>query len=149
MQMRAAENVTKSIRRRCTSPSITDVEDSINFSHDNPRLKSRAVRIQSIFRGSHVRKEQSICNSSAAAIHSFLRRHHKLKCKSESSNASIGSSCSKSSYRLSTEDENHVLLEQIYQQAESQARVNSESVCVSQYAWRLCLATEQELMFDS
>ncbi|KAL3800005.1 hypothetical protein ACHAWO_004683 [Cyclotella atomus] len=148
IQVNYADNVSKSIRRRCTSPSITDVEDSVHFSHDDPRLKSRAVRIQSIFRGSHVRKEQSICNSSASVLQNFFRRHNKPKCKSESSNASIGSSCSKSSYRFSTEDENHALLEQIYQQAEAQARADSESVCVSQYAWRLCLATEQELMFD-
>lgn len=149
VQVNYTDNViTESIRRRCTSPSITDVEDSVHFSQDDPRLKSRAVRIQSIFRGSHVREEQSICNSSAAVLQNFFRRHNKPKCKSESSNASIGSSCSKSSYRFSTEDENHALLEQIYQQAEAQARADSESVCVSQYAWRLCLASEQELMFD-
>ena len=140
------------IRRRCISPSITDVEDSIHFSQDDPRLNSRVVRIQSIFRGSHVRKEQSICNSSAQILQGFLRRNHKSKLKmgggrSECS-SSIASMSSRSSYRLSTEDENCTLLKQIYQQAEQQVQVDTKSTCVSQYAYRLVLATEQELMFD-
>jgi hypothetical protein len=146
------DSSSRAIRRRCISPSIIDVEDSVHFTRDDTRLNTPVVRIQSIFRGSNVRKEQSICNSSAAILQGFFRRHHKSKLKhrdskSESSNASIVSSSSRSTYRLSTENENHALLEQIYKQAEAHVTDDSKS-CVSQYAWRLFLATEQELMFD-
>jgi hypothetical protein len=116
-------------------------------------LRSRVILIQSLFRGSHVRKERSICNSSAAILQGFLRRRCKSKSKRRGSNlencsVSIGSSGSRSSLRLSTEDENHALLDEIYQKAEASAVADSRSVCVSQYAWRLFLATEQELMLD-
>ncbi|KAL7488475.1 hypothetical protein ACHAW6_014089 [Cyclotella cf. meneghiniana] len=116
-------------------------------------LDSRVILIQSLFRGSHVRKERSICNSSAAILQGFLRRRCKSKSKRRGSNlencsVSIGSSGSRSSLRLSTEDENHALLNEIYQKAEASAVAHSRSVCVSQYAWRLLLATEQELMLD-
>eukprot|EP00804_Cyclotella_cryptica_P006989 CCRYP_007122-RA/>CCRYP_007122-RA protein AED:0.19 eAED:0.19 QI:71/1/1/1/1/0.5/2/46/3063 len=116
-------------------------------------LDSSVILIQSLFRGSNVRKERSICNSSAAILQGFLRRRCKSKSKRRGSNvencsASIGSSGSRSSLRLSTEDENHALLDEIYQKAEANAVADSRSVCVSQYAWRLLLATEQELMLD-
>ena len=146
------QDSSTAIRRRCISPSITDVENSNLFSQDDLRLNTRVVRIQSIFRGSHVRKEQSICNSSAQILQGFVRRkNHKSKLKTgdkSECSSSIGSATSCSSYRLSTEDENCTLLKLIYRQAEEQAQADSKSPCVSQYAYRLVLATEQEIMFD-
>jgi hypothetical protein len=143
-----SENSTAEIRRRCISPSITDVENSNYFTEKEARLDSGAVLIQSIFRGSKARKEQSICNSSAAIFQGFLRNKTKSRhgaCK-ESSSISVGSSTS--TYRLSTEDEERALMDQIYRRAEAQAHPDATSVCVSQYAWRLVLASEQELMFE-
>ena len=147
------QDSSTAIRRRCISPSIADVENSNLFSQDDLRLNTRVVRIQSIFRGSHVRKEQSICNSSAQILQCFVRRkNHKSKLKTgdkSECSSSIGSAAtSRSSYRLSTEDENCTLLKLIYRQAEEQAQADSKSPCVSQYAYRLVLATEQEIMFD-
>jgi hypothetical protein len=60
----------------------------------------------------------------------------------------LGSSRSRSSYRMSTHDENRAILKQIYQKAESQTMADSRFLCLSQFDWRLVLAIEQELKFD-
>jgi len=148
-------------RSRYLSSNATNTEHAEGHSYTSSKrsiafdtsLDSRVILIQSLFRGSFVRKERSICNSSAAILQGFLRRRCKSKSKQRGSNldncsVSIGSSGSRSSLRLSTEDENHALLDEIYQKAEASAVADSRSVCVSQYAWRLFLATEQELMLD-
>eukprot|EP01082_Thalassiosira_pseudonana_P006336 g5806.t1 g5806 contig20:200373-201581(+) len=127
-----------------------------------------ALCIQSIVRMKLVCKEQRQQTASAAAIQRFVRRKQSESKAVVDNQASPRSARTKStstitidnneqtspststtvpSIRYSTDEENEYFLEQIYRNAEANVLVDGtefESVCVSQYAKRLIVATEQE-----
>lgn len=127
-----------------------------------------ALCIQSIVRMKLVCKEQRQQTASAAAIQRFVRRKQSESKAVVDNQASPRSARTKStstitidnneqtspststtvpSIRYSTDEENEYFLEQMYQNAEANVLVDGtefESVCVSQYAKRLIVATEQE-----